>query len=75
MRLRDANFAAEILSVTRQRIYELVRENFFPAGVVVRLGTRQLRFHEEALLEWINRGGCVQAEQDKTEHNKAVAGK
>lgn len=60
MRLRDANFAADILNVPKPRIYELVRENFFPAGVVVRLGTRQLRFHEEALLDWIKGGGCVQ---------------
>jgi excisionase family DNA binding protein len=72
MRLRDANFAAGILNVPKPRIYELVRENFFPAGVVVRLGTRQLRFNEEALLDWIKCGGCIQADQKKAEHQAAT---
>jgi predicted DNA-binding transcriptional regulator AlpA len=50
---------AEILDVKKGRVYELVRENFFPPGVVIKLGKRQLRFNEDALREFIARGGCL----------------
>jgi predicted DNA-binding transcriptional regulator AlpA len=50
---------AEILDVKKGRVYELVRENFFPPGVVIKLGKRQIRFNEDALREFIARGGCL----------------
>ena len=45
---------AEVLNVTRQRAYELIRRNMVPG--VVRLG-RQVRVDLEELEEWIKRGG------------------
>jgi hypothetical protein len=33
---------AEILDVKKGRVYELVRENFFPPGVVIKLGRDRL---------------------------------
>jgi predicted DNA-binding transcriptional regulator AlpA len=57
MRLVKAENVALILDVTKGRVYELVRENFFPQGVVTRVGKRQLRFNEDALLAWIAHGG------------------
>jgi excisionase family DNA binding protein len=45
---------AEVLNVTRQRAYELIRRNMIPG--VVRLG-RQVRVDLEELEEWIKRGG------------------
>jgi excisionase family DNA binding protein len=57
MALRKVEFAAQELGVSEQRIYDLVRKGFFPPGVVTRLGIRQIRFNEEALRDWIARGG------------------
>jgi excisionase family DNA binding protein len=57
MALRKVEFAAQELGVSEQRIYELVRKGYFPPGVVTRLGIRQIRFNEEALRNWIARGG------------------
>jgi excisionase family DNA binding protein len=57
-RLAKADKVAQILNVDKHRVYELARE-ILPAGVVVRLG-RQVRFDEEALNDWIARGGTAQ---------------
>jgi len=38
------------------RAYELARVGILPDGVVVRLG-RQIRFDEDALVDWIRGGG------------------
>jgi excisionase family DNA binding protein len=57
--LVTADKVAKVLRVSRQRVYELVRKGYFPRGVVVLLGERQIRFDEEALRAWI-RGGCKQ---------------
>ena len=54
MALKDANFAAEFLSLSKQRLYECVRLGLIPC---VRIG-RQVRFDEDALKEWIKCGGC-----------------
>ena len=56
MGMRKVDFAAELLDVTEQRVYELVRKGWFPPNVVTRLGERQIRFNEEALLDWVARG-------------------
>jgi hypothetical protein len=37
--------------------YEKIARGVFSDGVVVRLGTRSLRFHREKLLRWIEAGG------------------
>jgi excisionase family DNA binding protein len=60
MRLIQAKRASEVLSVSLARLYELARLGIIP---VVRLGPRQIRFDEDALTEWVQRGG-LPAERD-----------
>lgn len=64
---------AEILDVKKGRVYELVRENFFPAGVVIKLGKRQIRFDEDALREFIARGGCLSLQSNPPNDSVASA--
>lgn len=52
MRLLTANEVADILRVSKARVYELARINSIPS---ITLGQRQVRFDEAALLEWISR--------------------
>jgi len=54
MRLLTAQEVSEGLRVPLARVYELARTGVLP---VVRLGDRQIRFNEDALREWIARGG------------------
>lgn len=54
MALKDANYAAAFLSLSKQRLYECVRLGLIPC---VRIG-RQVRFDEDALKEWVKHGGC-----------------
>jgi excisionase family DNA binding protein len=56
MRLLTAQEVSDLLQVPVARVYELVRLNLLP---VVKLGERQVRFNEEKLREWIERGGCT----------------
>jgi excisionase family DNA binding protein len=53
-----ADEVAEMLRVDRQRIYELARRNAIP---VIRLGERQYRFDAEAIRQWIEHGGTIDA--------------
>lgn len=55
MALRKADYVSELLNIPKARVYELVRENILPA---VKIGARQIRFDEDTLREWIERGGC-----------------
>ena len=56
MRLLNASEVASILRVKPARIYELSRIKLLPT---VRIG-RQVRYDENALLEWIKAGGSMQ---------------
>jgi excisionase family DNA binding protein len=56
MRLLTAKEVAPILQVTEARVYEMSRENLLPT---VRMG-RQVRYDEDALLNWIRAGGSAQ---------------
>lgn len=56
MRLLTAQEVSNLLQVPVARVYELVRLNLLPS---VKLGERQIRFNEEKLREWIERGGCI----------------
>lgn len=53
--LKTAEDVAPRLNLRKQRLYELVRQDFFPRGVVIRLG-RQLRFNEKRLIEFLENG-------------------
>jgi len=57
-KLITATHAAEILNVSVQRIYELVRLRLLPPGVAVHVG-RQVRVDESRLREWIAAGGSA----------------
>ena len=56
MNLLTAAEVAEILRVSKARVYELARQRMLPALI---LGQRQLRFEEGALREWIAAGGSA----------------
>lgn len=56
MRLLTAKQTAELLQVALPRVYELARLNLIPC---VRMG-RQIRFDENALREWVARGGTTE---------------
>jgi excisionase family DNA binding protein len=55
-RLLTADKIAESLGITTARIYEAARLGLIPC---VRIG-RQVRFDEEAITDWIARGGSTQ---------------
>jgi excisionase family DNA binding protein len=56
MNLLTANEVAQILRVSKARVYELARQRMLPTLI---LGERQLRFEEGALHEWIATGGST----------------
>lgn len=58
LRLVTAEEVAIRLGVTRQRVYDMVRQGLVPS---VRLG-RSLRFSTSAIGDWIDRGGQGWAE-------------
>ena len=60
-KLLKAEKVAEILDVTKARVYELTREKQIP---FIQVGERQYRYSETAILDWIERGGS----QDETEN-------
>ncbi len=60
--LVKAQYVCRILNIPKPRVYQLARSNLLPPGVVVRIG-RQVRFDLDALMQWIARGGCVQAQE------------
>jgi excisionase family DNA binding protein len=66
MQLVTAEKVAEILAVTKPRVYEMAREGLIPS---VRMG-RQVRFNEEALRDWIARGGTAQSKGHDVKENK-----
>ena len=55
-KLITASQAAEILNVSVQRVYELIRLGLIPAGTAVHVG-RQVRIDEDGLRDWIAAGG------------------
>jgi excisionase family DNA binding protein len=64
MRLLTAKEISVVLNIPLQRVYELARLKILPTVV---LGERQIRFDEDALREWIARGGYVQSDKDETQ--------
>lgn len=55
-KLLKAEKVAEILDVSKQRIYELTRQKQIPFILV---GERQYRYSESALMHWLENGGSV----------------
>lgn len=43
------------LSMETERLYELIRDGFFPENVVIRFG-RQVRIHEQNLIQFLENG-------------------
>jgi excisionase family DNA binding protein len=54
MRLLTAQEVSALLRVPVARVYELARLKILPT---VKLGVRQVRFDEDKLREWVERGG------------------
>ncbi|NPV52637.1 MAG: helix-turn-helix domain-containing protein [Firmicutes bacterium] len=52
--LLRAEEVSMLLRVPKARVYDLAREGVLPG--VVRIG-RQMRFNEQKIMEWIERGG------------------
>jgi len=55
--LLKAREVAQRFDVTVARLYEMVRLQDIPPGVVVWLGPRGLRFRPDALDQWLEKGG------------------
>lgn len=53
--LRTTENIATNLALSKQRLWALVREDFFPEGIVVKFG-RTIRFNEERLFEFLESG-------------------
>ena len=58
-KLRTVKEIAPLLQITEDRLWALCRSGFFPAGIVVRFQSRQIRINEQKLSEWIESGGAV----------------
>jgi predicted DNA-binding transcriptional regulator AlpA len=69
MRLLTVREGADVLRVKPARAYQLIRENAFPPGVVVRIGSKQLRFSEDGLRAWIASGGNTETDDLKVGNN------
>ena len=65
MQLLTAEQTAKLLNIVLSRLYDLVRKNSIPPGVVVRFGKRQIRFNETKLMEWIEQGGNIKCEKEE----------
>ena len=59
MRLLTAKEVSVAMQIPLARVYELARQNLIPT---VRVGQRQIRFNEEALSEWAERGGMFESQ-------------
>jgi excisionase family DNA binding protein len=68
MRLIKAKQAAEILDVRLPRLYELARTGTIPC---VRLGEKTIRFIEDALQEFAERGGVSVSNGNGTQDESA----
>jgi predicted DNA-binding transcriptional regulator AlpA len=55
--LTVAFVAANILGITKPRLYFLIRKNTFPPGVVIKFTDRQLRISRAQLTRWLEAGG------------------
>lgn len=55
--LINTDDAAILMCITKQRVWAMTRSGLFPRGVIVRLGSRQIRFSKNLLLEWVEAGG------------------
>lgn len=53
--LRTTDHIASRLALSKQRLWELVRKDFFPEGIVVKFG-RTIRFNEERLEDFLENG-------------------
>lgn len=57
-KLRTVDYVAPRLDLKKQQLYSLVRQDFFPPGVVIRLN-RQIRFNESRLIEFLENGATT----------------
>jgi excisionase family DNA binding protein len=65
MRLLTIDEVSGLLRVRRARAYQLLRSGLLP---VVRIG-RQIRVEEDALRDWVDRGGRALEPRHELKHN------
>lgn len=53
--LKTTEEVAKSLALSKQRLWELVRNDFFPEGIVVKFG-RTIRWNEKRLVEFLENG-------------------
>ena len=63
-KLLKADAVAEILDVSKQRIYELTRQRLIPFILV---GERQYRYSENAIWQWLENGGAIEIRESSSE--------
>jgi hypothetical protein len=59
--MKVAEVSREILKCRPARVYENIRRNVYPPGVVVFLSEKSIRFHRDKLVAWIESGGAYRA--------------
>lgn len=55
--MRVSEASRSILLEKPSATYDKIARGIFPLGVVVRLGSRSIRFHRKNLLRWLESGG------------------
>ncbi|HRH41020.1 MAG TPA: helix-turn-helix domain-containing protein [Pyrinomonadaceae bacterium] len=64
LKLLSAEQVSEILGVSVQRVWQLTRENQIP---FIRIGERQFRYSESALISWLEKGGTKEQAEKSNE--------
>lgn len=73
--LLTAAQAADVLGLSADSVYSLVRRHIFPPGVLVMVTPKRgIRFHRAALALWIEAGGIAgpSQETDQVENSARV---
>jgi hypothetical protein len=59
IKVREAS--KEILKCSPQSTYEAIKKKVYPAGVVVFLSEKRIRFNRDRLIAWLESGGNYRA--------------
>lgn len=65
-KLRTVSYMAPRLDLKKQQLYALVRQDFFPPGIVIRFN-RQIRFNESRLIDFLEGGATILSNKQESE--------